>query len=647
MKRHRRIALIASALVAIGITALSWAGLTQGVFQGLQPRLVDSLFPAVEPDPRIAIVLIDDESINAIGQWPWDRSVHAEIIRNLTRGGAQRIGYDVTFTEASDPGADQQLARALSDAKDVVLAAGSEFKGKLGNVQTATTYYPPVPELSNAALAVGHVSVFPDDDGVVRRLSPVISVPDDKLVQSLALSLALTEPESPQLSLATSGVRTLDGVVPTGPAHLMDINYTDSFKSYSAIDVLRDDVPDDAFDGAIVLVGASALGLGDYRLTPLDKRTGQPGVLVHANALNTILTGAYLKPDATATTLLWVLLLALVVALGVSLPRLLFAPIAPVAATVGFVVLAFQRFDTGAVTNLVYPMLAIGLSTVSSVGARYFTELRERRRVTRVFGRYLSKDVVDEVLAAPGNAVATLSGASPEISVLFADLRGFTSASEQLAPTKVVTALNIFLDAMSRGVIEEQGTIDKFMGDCVMAFWNAPRPDPKHAERAVCAALRMQEYIVEAMTQEDVAALTVRGCGVGIATGEAVVGNIGSAARLDYTVIGDTVNTASRLCGVAEGGQVVITESCAEKVRDVFALEALAPITVKGKEEPLHVFRVTGLCDQTQPHELPEEPEEAPITAPPKAASYAPIEPVDEVDAEVPAESVTELDTAG
>ncbi|HYZ91117.1 MAG TPA: adenylate/guanylate cyclase domain-containing protein [Actinomycetota bacterium] len=631
MNRHRRIALLSSAAIAIVVTALSWAGLSAGAFQSLQPRLVDGLFPAVEPDPRIVVVMIDDTSIAAIGQWPWDRSVHAEMIRNLERGRAARIGYDVTFTEASNPGSDAQLAAAVKDAKNVVLAAGVEYKGRPEDVPVASKYYPPVSDLPKGALAVGHVSVFPDQDGVVRTLAPVIRRPDGRLLPSLALSLALAQPDEADISLARQGVRTIDGVVPTGEAHLMDVNYTDNFKTYSAIDVLRDDVPKDAFQNATVLVGASALGLGDYRLTPLDKRTGQPGVLVHANALNTILTGAYLKPDSTQTTLVWVFLVALLIAIGISFPRLLFAPVAPIIVTVGFVLLAFQRFDAGAVTNFAYPVLAIGLSTVSSIGARYFTELRERRRVTRVFGRYLSKDVVDEVLAAPSDAVASLDGASPVISVLFADLRGFTSASENLPPRTVVGALNIFLEAMTRGVLEEQGTIDKFMGDCVMAFWNSPRPEPKHAERAVCAALRMQQYIDEAMREGTVSDLAVKGCGVGIATGEAVVGNIGSSLRLDYTVIGDTVNTASRLCGVAEARDVVITETCAQHVADVFELEALAPLTVKGKEEPLRVFRVCGLQREEhppQPEELPD-PEET-VDAPTKAASYAPIEPLAE-----------------
>jgi adenylate cyclase len=490
----------------------------------------------------------------------------------------------------------------------------------------ASKVVPPMEILSQAALAVGHVHFFPDPDGVVRSVWPAVTVPPGTNVPALSLALTLRDPAREQLSIGSSAVRTLDGAVPTGRGSLMDINFADArtFRRYSAIDVMRDDVPDGAFEDSIVLVGASALDLGDTEQTPAGE---EPGVLVHASALNTLLNGAYLRPDPTSTTLLIVLVVALAVALGVGLLPIWLTPLAPVAAAGAFVVVAGWRFDGGTVTNLVYPLFAIPLTALLSIGTRYFTEVRERRRVTRVFGRYLSQDVVEEVLNAPGQAIATLEGASPEISVLFADLRGFTSASESLPPRTVVSALNVFLDAMTRAVIEERGTIDKFMGDCVMAFWNAPRPEPNHAECAVRAALRMQRYIREAMERGEVADLPVRGCGVGIATGEAVVGNIGSAQRLDYTVIGDTVNTASRLCGVAEAGEVVVTEACADRVSALFDVTPLPPVSVKGKEEPLRVFRVSERgAEAAGPAGTPAEG----VEAPEKAAGYAPVEPVTE-----------------
>jgi len=301
----------------------------------------------------------------------------------------------------------------------------------------------------------------------------------------------------------------------------------------------------------------------------------------------------------------------------------------------GFLSLVFRRFDTGVVMNMVYPMFAPPIAFVSGLGVRYFTEVRERKYVTNVFGRYLAKDVVAEVLASPEGAVASLSGAATPLAVLFADLRGFTAASEKATPPDVVAALNEYLEAMTRAVIEERGTIDKFMGDCVMAFWGAPRPDPDMVVRSVRAALKMQDLIDVAMATGRAGELKVKGCGVGLSFGEAVVGNIGSHERLDYTAIGDTVNTASRVCGVAEGGDIVVTEEFAAALPPgEFRLAELPPLKVKGKEALLRVYQVlrpgqepkvfgadavTSAGDEKHHFE--------PVAAPPKVAGYAPVEP--------------------
>jgi adenylate cyclase len=267
-----------------------------------------------------------------------------------------------------------------------------------------------------------------------------------------------------------------------------------------------------------------------------------------------------------------------------------------------------------------------------ALGVKYFGEEREKRRGTWVFGRYVARDVVDEVLSAPESALATLEGASRPLSVLFADLRGFPAASEGADPQDVVRALNAYLDAMVQAVNEERGTIDKFMGDCVMAFWGAPRPTERHAQRAVRAGIGMLDYIDRAVASGETAGLNVSGCGVGVATGPAVVGNIGATDRLDYTVIGDTVNTASRLCGVAGAGQVVVTEACAAELGDGFWLGDLPPLAVKGKALSLRVYQVLREGQEPAHFEddaLLEATEdkghfEVPRT---QAAGYAPIEP--------------------
>jgi adenylate cyclase len=626
---------VAAVLVAAGVTLLALAGLTAGVFQTTQLRFADALFPSIGPDPRIVIVGVDDKSIDALGSWPFERSQHADLIEQLRAQGATLIGYDVTFAEETDPSQDEALAGAIADGGEVVVAATASFSGKLADVPRADSVTDPIAPLAGVA-QVAHANVIPDPDGVVRALPPIIERPSGDYLPSMSLALyAMQEGLEGPVTIRPDGIQIGATFIPTGRAHLMDVNFAEDFPVYSFVDAKNGEVPEGAFEGKIVLVGATEPGLGDIRLTPLNKSSGEPGVMVHANALNTMLSGAYLTHESRSVVLAWVFGLALVVALAVAFLRVSLSWIVPVGLGVAYFFLAFTRFDGGTVMNMVYPPTGVGLAYIVALGVTYFGEEREKRRVTRVFGRYVAQDVVDEVLAAPERALATLDGASRLLSVLFADLRGFTSASEGAEPQDVVKALNVYLDAMVRAVNDELGTIDKFMGDCVMAFWGAPRPTEHHAERAVRAAMRMLDSIDDAERAGHTAGLHVKGCGVGISTGPAVVGNIGAHDRLDYTVIGDTVNTASRLCGVAGSGQIVVTKECADQIGDAFRIGDLPPLAVKGKTLPLRVYQV--LREGQEPGHFEEEALleagdekghfEAPRT---KAAGYAPIEPTAE-----------------
>jgi adenylate cyclase len=632
VKRAASFKAVVSLIIAVAIMGLAWAGLTAGVFTGLQLRLTDALFPSIGPDPRIVVVAIDETSLAEIGQWPWPRTRHAELLDRLRDEGADLIGYDVTFSEPR-PEDDAELGAASARAGNVVFTATALFPDEPpGDVLRARDLFVPVPEIAAGAALVAHANVIPDPDGVVRALPALIESPDGDYVPSLSLALLqLQTGETGPLTIRPDGIQVGGRLVPTGRSHFMDVNFARGFPTYSFVDVLEGDVPEGAFRGKIVMVGATALGLGDIRLTPLNKGTGEPGVLVHANALNTMVQGAFLVPEGRVATLLWVFGIALAVALAVAFLRIWLSPFVAIGVVVGYVLLAFLRFDGGTVMNVVYPPIAAVLSYLAALAVRYLTEERERRRVIRVFGRYVAHDVVDEVLAAPEAALATLEGQSRDVSVLFADLRGFTSASEGAEPEAVVKALNVYLDAMVRAVNEELGTIDKFMGDCVMAFWGAPRATENHAARAVRAAIRMLDEIDGAVAEGRTAGLDVAGCGVGIATGTAVVGNIGSSDRLDYTVIGDTVNTASRLCGVAGAGQIVVTEACAALVEQEFRLAEMPPLAVKGKAHRLRVLQV--LREGQAPTVVIEDAvlddaEKGHFEAPaPATAGYVPVEP--------------------
>lgn len=623
--------------LAAAVTLVSWAGLALNIFLGSQLRFSDVLFPATDPDPRIAVVGVDDAAQATIGQWPFPRDVHADMIDNLSAAGAELIVYDVVF----DPGTelDPELAESIAAAGNVVLASFAEFpQGRPdGNVLVAEQFVPPVPVLQQAAAAIGHANVTPDSDDVYRSLPLVVDV-DGELLPSLSLQafMALEGLDGP-LTLRPEGVQVGDEVVRAEDLQVMNLNFASGLDSgesaVSAADVYANEFDPGLVQGKVVFIGTVDPTLGDTRRTPVGPI---PGVFVHANALNTMLTRAYVEPAGLGLNLTAVFALTFLVALTVQFLPISISWISAAILGGAYVFFVFNRVDTtGTVMNFVYPNAGIAFGFLGSLSVKYFTEVRERRRVTQTFGRYLSKDVVAEVLAAPNDAVQTLTGAMRPLSVLFADLRGFTAASENAMPGDVVKALNVYLDAMTRAVTEEKGTIDKFMGDCVMAFWGAPRPDPDYVQRAVRAGIKMLDYIDEAvMTKEETKLLRVKGCGVGISAGMAVVGNIGSHERLDYTAIGDTVNTASRLCGVAGAGEVVVTEDAAAFLEGDFRLAALPPLLVKGKVEPLQVFQVLRTGQEAKTFgegETLDATEDKghfePVPEPPKAAGYAPVEP--------------------
>lgn len=634
--------------IAVAIVVGSWFAMSSNLFFRTQLRFSDGLFPGTGIDSRITVVGIDDESIALVGRWPWDRSIHAQMIENMAADGALLIGYDVTFASVNtaNPEGDRDLADAIAAAGNVVLGEAATLE-PVGDPPVADRVFYPLQILADGAAGVGHTNTYPDTDGVVRALPPVIEDPDGSLISSLSFTLAqMVTGQSGPVTIRPDSVQVGGLAVRTVEKHLLEINYAAGFPTVRAVDVIEGTFTPGTFDGKIVLVGATALGLGDLVATPLDKANRQPGVEVHANALNTLLTGNYIASEGTSSTLVWVFLIALLVAVGTLYLRPWVAVLGALVLLVGYFWLVFNRFDSGTVMNMVYPPFALPISFVAALGVRYFTEVKERKYVTNVFGRYLAKDVVHEVLNSPEGAVATLSGASRPLSVLFADLRGFTAASEKAAPTAVVAALNEYLDAMTRAVIEEQGTIDKFMGDCVMAFWGAPRREPDMAVKSLRSAIKMLDYVDDAVTHGNAGQLRVNGCGVGLAFGEAVVGNIGSNERLDYTAIGDTVNTASRVCGVAAGGEIVITADFAEALPPgEFRLAPLPPLKVKGKEEVLRVFQVLregqeakvfdehAVTDTTEEKGAFQAPkaakpeEEKTQEAPPKVAGYAPVEP--------------------
>ena len=269
--------------------------------------------------------------------------------------------------------------------------------------------------------------------------------------------------------------------------------------------------------------------------------------------------------------------------------RILFSSIITIAFIFLYLIIAILMFGRGIILNIVYPVFSIIAVYGLTVIVKYTTEKSERKKVIETFGKYVSKEVVDEILKA---GKIDLKGQQKEISVLFADIRGFTSLSEKLSPHEVVAMLNAYLGGMTDSVLKQKGTLDKYIGDCIMAVFNSPLKQPDHIIRAIKTALEMQKAVDKISKTKKVP--TVQ-CGIGINAGEAVVGNIGSEKRVDYTAIGDAVNIASRLCSVAKGGQVIISEQTYHKVKDKIIAKKIGEVKLKGKEKLVVIYEVKSI----------------------------------------------------
>jgi len=559
MFRISRNRLAIAVLVAV-VISVSLVGMRQmGVWSA--PTVSDVLYSARTPLSEIVIVAIDDRSLQSIGRWPWDRAVFAELIDGPL-SSAKVIGVDVSFFEPS--ASDDALEQAIS-GKPVVLASEySEFKIVGGEAQGSVLLKPVV------ASEYGHVNLFIDSDGVARSLPPRINGYGVPSTEAFAMKIA-DEYLGSNVAVPDSG--------------RMLINFFGrplTFERISLVDA-RNAIPL-MFRDKIVLIGATSADLHDEQLTPISKDR-MPGVEIQANTIQTLVTGRFLSYLDPLWLACIVLLFSFVTSLALYRFRLWLGTAIAVALFIAYLAVSVELFERGIIADLLYPFLAIILTYIATTAIFYTTESAQRRRVSVLFGRYVSPDVADEILKQT-DARGLIKSSKRTISVLFADIRGFTSMSEKLKPQQVVDMLNAYLGSMSEIVFEYKGTVDKYIGDCIMAIWNAPLDQADHAVLAVRAALAMQQA-AEAVGKKLGAKLAY---GIGINSGEAVVGNIGGARRLDYTVIGDTVNLASRLCGAAEGGKVLIGPNTHELIKDKVNVRKLAKMKFKGKRSAVQVY---------------------------------------------------------
>jgi adenylate cyclase len=359
----------------------------------------------------------------------------------------------------------------------------------------------------------------------------------------------------------------------------------------SAIDVYNGTVPKKKLDGKIVFIGATATTLGDVKTAPVNKSSDLPGVMFHANAANTILTGTYLEPVPDSQTLFWVALITAIVGTAVLLLPLWASILITFVVGFGYVIYAFTQFNSGHVMNFVYPSMAVLFSFIGGLGLRYFGETRQRRRVTALFSQYVPATVAQR-LVEEDRASNAMEGERLEMTVLFCDLRGFTALSENLEPAIVRVMLNHYYDRVTDVVLAMRGTLMKYVGDEVFAVWGAPLPMDDHPQRALECAIAIQELNPQLNRELVEQGAPEVSFGIGLNTGDAVAAHFGGGRRRQYDVVGDTVNVGARLCSAAGRGEIILSDAVMTRVTSPLPVEPVGPIELKGVSRELRLWRV-------------------------------------------------------
>jgi adenylate cyclase len=602
-------------------------------------------------DPRIVVVDIDEKSLKEEGHWPWPRDRIARLVNRLFAGGAKVVAFDMVFAEPERNSAQMVLAGlkrrgVQDDAVARLLAAHmGEFDNnailarELGKHDVVLGFIlhprnePPTGTLPrplafeepqalvNTALpkAAGYTgnldvlhasvphggffSILPDSDGILRR-SVMLQRYDGKVYPSLALEAMRLYLGAEMIRLRTAPMGDVnvvevieigDHVIPTDQLARAMIPFRGEqggFPYVSATDVLRERVEGKPFDGRIILIGTTAQGLFDLRATPVQGIF--PGVEVHADLLAGMLDNNFPVEPTWAPGANFVLTLLLGVLLSLLLPRLssaamAFVSVGVVVVLVGCSVLLWVGGGLSLATTP--PLLLVGAISSFNIAFGFWRESRDRRRLKNMFGQYVPKQLVEEMNRHPDRSYG-FAGESRDMSVLFCDIRGFTSISERLTAGQLKQMLNRFFTPMTRVIFDHRGTIDKYVGDMIMAFWGAPVEDPDHAEHAVATAMDMLKEADRLSALFVAQGLPPIGVGIGVNSGVMNVGDMGSEYRRAYTVIGDVVNLASRLEGTTRfyGNGVVIGEGTWQQIKDKWLCRELDRVRVKGKSKAITVY---------------------------------------------------------
>jgi len=606
-------------------------------------RLRDYLFSLRGEIPNsgnVIIIDIDEESIKELGQWPWSRNKVSQIVKNLTDANIGIIGMDIVFAEVDNssphlvlekfgikkeniPNYDLEFSQTISNSPVIL---GYQFE--LEKNQFINTNVPEIPAifieknklndsnylieakgtilntplLQNNSYSSGFFNNIPDETGIIRSVPLIISY-NDTIYPSLALEIIRTITDSKKvfINYNEEGVSTisLNNIeIPTDRHGRILVNFRGkekNFKYYSAIDIYNNNFKKEELEGKIALVGTSAAGLLDLRATPFE--SVYPGVEVHANVIDNILQGDFIQKASylDGVNIVSIFVLAFFVFFLVSVTPFFLKPFVFLLFFSVYLVFSYQAlFSYGLVLNIIFPLSSIILAFVFSIIIDFFYNIKQEKAIKNKFASKVSKSVMEDILKNIDNN--EFSAKNKEITIFFSDIRGFTQVSEQLKAKELIEYLNSYMEPMSSIIIKNQGTIDKFIGDAIMAYWNAPLDVENHADMAVKASLEQLEALNELNRKFEKDKLPTIDIGIGLNSGEVIVGEMGSSLRSDYTVIGDAINLGSRVESLCKyyGSKLNITNFTKDKLKEKYIFRFLDFVRVKGKTQPVEIWQVIG-----------------------------------------------------
>ncbi|WP_417324340.1 CHASE2 domain-containing protein [Halarcobacter sp.] len=619
-------------------------------------RLRDTLFNIRGEIPNtdnVIIIDIDEKSLSKLGQWPWQRNKITKILENLTQNEIGLIAFDIVFAEEDNssphkifeeynikkeniPNYDLEFAKTVATTPTILgyifeleekehLAQRSpeipaiivERNKQLGveSLIKAHGTILNIPILQNNSYSSGFFNNIPDNSGIVRSVPLVISY-DDVIYPSLSLEIlrVITQTNKVVVNYDEQGIENIslgDLQIPTDRHGRILVNFRGkegNFKYYSAIDIYENKIDKKELEGKIALIGTSAAGLLDLRATPFESI--YPGVEVHANVIDNIIKGDFIYKaswiDGANITLIF--FLSIITVLMITYTAFWFKPIGTIFLLNGFGVFSYYvLFTQGIVLNIFFPLATIIFAAVITTLFDYFYEIKQEEAIKKKFASKVSKEVMDNLLKnIDSNEFQAME---KEVTVFFSDVRGFTNISEQMNDAKkLISYLNQYMEPMSNIITKYEGTIDKYIGDAIMAYWNAPAEVKNHADKAVSASLyqiKELEPLNKKLQEENKPLVDI---GIGLNTGLAIVGEMGSSLRSDYTVIGDTINLGARLESLCKyyDSKLNISNFTKEKLEKEYIFRFLDYVKVKGKNKPVEIWQVIdfGNADKVLQEEL-------------------------------------------